>query len=114
MRSYIDEIRGTKVPPGWNSRALTERLLAASRRHGDTTDTSGRPDYVVRFVVNQQAPPLEMSPALIIEANNDGIAVIEQPTNGSSTTVASFSYDDPWLDGVERCFETFRTRLSQT
>jgi hypothetical protein len=113
MLSYFEEIRGAGVPAGCEPRELAERLIAASQRLGDVTDTQGRPDYLVRVVVNYDSPLPRFAPALILDAKTGGIDVIEQHQHGAPETVDHLAYDGPWLDEAERCYEEFRSRLAE-
>lgn len=116
--SYSDAVYGAGANKRFekSSFELSERLMDVSARRGDTVHTSGRADYVVRFLVNHLEPEEHLprsTTCFAIAAGPEGIQILTKRGTEHGSVVAEMRYDDEglWTDTVVRFFEQFRDSL---
>lgn len=112
MKSYFDEISGDRVA-SFSARSfeLSNALSEISAAAGDQSDTAGRPDYLVRFVVGTEVGSVPCDNAFVVHAEGSGVVVLEGIGGNEPTEVSKFSWRDPWFDDIQESFREFRDKL---
>jgi hypothetical protein len=117
MISYFDVICGPSKPAAWGESeyALTEALHEVSLSFDDHTHQSGAPDYLVRFLVNVDVATHAVEEPFftyfLVAADDAGVEVVEKVGPQGPDSVLSASFQQPWIEMIQRQFRAFRQRL---
>ena len=116
MISYSDTIRSGLAPGWYNSFDVTDAVFSIQQEFGDTAHTRGRPDYVVRELINQASSEMNEDIAnsfFLIVVNRHGLTVIEKIGAAVPDAILQCDAGDDWLSRVVEAFRAFRRRLAE-
>jgi len=114
VRSYTDQIGASSVPQ-FKQRAhdLATALNNIASELGDGVDSSGVPDYLIRFADPgiDDANATSVPHVFLVVVRPACVTVMQRIGQEILREAATFGWDEKWFDGILGAFESFRASL---
>jgi hypothetical protein len=116
MTSYSDAIHYGEIPDTWKNAnwRISQALLAIGQEFGDEVHTSGRADYLVRFLVNASTTNVQerIPNYFLVLVNRDGVDTVAKVVDAEPYRAGALTFQRAWEDDICDRFRDFRRQLA--